>query len=266
MIGSLQVCSDIPVEQARAFLRTDIPWNCFTLADLAPPYSEHARLPVAFGSDGQIVASCLLYDCPGDRSLVPFGSGDGIRAILAAVELPEQTFAVTRERYWPVVSEFFEPIGELRTMRRMSLTRDQFVPTALDLEFSVEQMGTVDHSEIDAFYQRSGGFMTDLFPEGAIFGVRNGEKRLCAVAVATAANGVEGIGTIGGVFTDPAIRGRGLGKAVTSQACQYWFDLGRDEVYLNVHSENAAARSVYRALGFTERLQYQAIPARRRSA
>lgn len=264
MTQHFDVLPHVPDEIARAFLSTDLVWNCFTLADLAPPYSEHARFPVAAGTDGQILATCLLYDFPGDRSLVPFGSADGIRAILRAVDLPEQTFVVARETDWPVVSEFFAPVVDPRTMHRMSVSRSRFRPVALDRDLEIMRVERAQYEEVDALFALWGGITTDLFPEGRIFGVRDGEGRLCAVALAMAANGLDGIGTIGGVFTDPALRGRGPGKAVLTMVCRYWFDRGRKEIYLNVHSENAAARNAYRALGYVDRMWYCVCPARHR--
>lgn len=265
MSEPFEIRAVVPIDRTRAFLSTDVAWNCFVLADLAPPYGEHARLPVALARDGQIVASCLLYDYPGDRSLVPFGSAEGIRAILASVELPDQTFVVAREPDWPVVSEFFEPIGEFRTMHRMRLKQKQFAPAVLDSTFMMQRVEIGQYDDINSLYESWSGITTDLFPHGQVFGVRDAVGQLGAVAVATASDGLDRIGTIGGVFTHPELRGRGLGKAITTRACQHWFDLGRDEIYLNVNAENLAARSAYRALGFTDRLQYRALPARRRS-
>lgn len=258
----LTVTSDVPIARSRAFLSADLPWNIFVLADLAPPYAGHARLPVALDGDRQIVASCLILDYPGDRSLVPFGSAEGIRAIMASVELPDETYLVARERDWPVVNEFFESVGGFRTMQRMSLTRDRFTAAPLDPAFTVRQIGAGEYAEVDALYEGWGGMTTSLFPDGQVFGASDSEGRFCAVA--TACNWLDGIGTIGGVFTHPDRRGRGLGKAVTASACQFWFELGRDEIYLNVQSENAPARSVYRALDFDDRLTYRVLPARQR--
>lgn len=265
MTQPFEIHPDPPGGAARAFLSTDLPWNIFALADLAPPYAEHARLTVALDADERIVASCLIYDFPGDRSLVTFGSAEGIRTILGSVELPDETNLVARERDLPVVTEFFEPIGEFRTIQRMSLTRGDFTPGAISPSFTTGLIGAGEYAEVDLLYERWGGITTGLFPDGQVFGARDAEGRLCAVAVAMACNGIEGIGTVGAVFTHPDRRGRGLGKAVTATACQHWFDLGRNEIYLNVQSENAPARSAYRALGFKDRLTYRVLPGRRRS-
>ena len=260
------ILPDAPDDRARSFLLTDLVWNCFVLADLAPPYDVHARLPVALGPEGEIAAACLIYDCPGDRSMVPFGHPGAIRSILESVDLPDQTFLIGRDIDWNVLNEFFEPLGAFRSMSRMALTSDSFVPAAKAPGYTATLLRPDEYGEVDALYQLEVGldWKTGLFPQATFVGARDEDEALCAVAAATAINLVDNIGTIGGVFTRPELRGRGLGRAVTSLACEQWFASGRDCVFLNVNVENHAARRTYKALGFTERLTYRGLPARLR--
>jgi mycothiol synthase len=49
----------------------------------------------------------------------------------------------------------------------------------------------------------------------------------------------------------PGRQGRGLGRALTVAGLRYLRGLGLDQAMLYVEGDNAPARAVYRALGFT---------------
>lgn len=262
MIGTLEVRSDAPFEQVRAFLERDVPSHVFVLADLAPPYARFARLATAHDPAGTIVATCLLYEFPGDASLVPSGSEEGIRAILSAIELPAETLLVISGVDRLVLRDYFITIGDFRTIQRMSLVPADFKSATCRPGISVELIEPTTYNEVNSLYGAHGASM-DLYPDGTVYGVRDPDGHLSSIAVATAMNGVEGIGTIGGAFTHPLLRGKGLAKAVVSRACDHWFDLGRRNIYLNVARDNLAAISVFSALGFRDRLTYEVVPVRR---
>lgn len=59
-----------------------------------------------------------------------------------------------------------------------------------------------------------------------------------------------GLGILGNVFTEPALRRRGLGLRVTAIVVAALFEQGCGEVLLNVRVDNTAALAIYSRLGF----------------
>jgi RimJ/RimL family protein N-acetyltransferase len=266
MADRLEVLPDAPNDLVRPFLLTDRIWNCFSLADLEPPHREYARVPVALASDGSIVAACLIYERSGMGSLVPFGSPAGIRVILAAVELPAEALLMLHEDEWTLVEERFEPLEPPKPILRMALTASQLRPPPTPHGISIVPLGPSDHPEVDVlFAQWPGSRMAAAhFLDGPIYGARDADGALLAVSAAMVANPVDGIGVIGGVFTRVDARGRGLAKATTGAVAARIFATGCDLAVLNVIVGNEAAHRAYLALGFTDRLRYVRVQARRR--
>lgn len=69
------------------------------------------------------------------------------------------------------------------------------------------------------------------------------------VAVARIQVQLPSVWTIGGVFTDPAFRGRGLGREVTAAATAQALAAGA-RAALYVREDNAAAQTIYREIGY----------------
>lgn len=62
----------------------------------------------------------------------------------------------------------------------------------------------------------------------------------------------DGSGYIDYLAVDEAWRGRGLGRALVEHACQQMFADGVSRAHLTVRQDNAAARALYRHVGFVE--------------
>jgi ribosomal protein S18 acetylase RimI-like enzyme len=257
----LRVDHNPPVEHVREFLERDVDRNLFILNDLCAPYAPFADVRSAVDETGDIVAVVLFYSFPGDESLWPVGSRDGVRAILGSTPLPGSTILVRLHDAAAVADEVLEPTGDPVLVQRMVLNRASFRVAAPGAGFKGRRVRESELSDVDALWNV---LTTDLFPDGAIFGIWDAGNRLCAVAVAMAGNGVKETGTVGGVHVDPALRGRGLGKAVTSLACRHWFDSGRERVVLNVAANDLAAIATCRAIGFVDLLRYTVVPVRQR--
>jgi predicted GNAT family acetyltransferase len=61
---------------------------------------------------------------------------------------------------------------------------------------------------------------------------------------------VPGVPHLASIATLPAVRGRGLGEAVTSSLTRAALLAGRPVVTLGMYSDNAVARRLYQRLGF----------------
>ncbi len=71
----------------------------------------------------------------------------------------------------------------------------------------------------------------------------------------------DGWAGVGAVWTDPAYRRRGLAAHLTARLAAYAKDAGVDLVHLQVESDNAAALSLYRAMGFATHSAYAYLTA-----
>jgi len=77
------------------------------------------------------------------------------------------------------------------------------------------------------------------------------EGKVAALAYGVVCNG---LGVVEAVVTDPAQRGRGLGRRTVGRLLQWAKDEGAAGVCLQVVADNAPARALYGALGFTTEL------------
>jgi len=82
----------------------------------------------------------------------------------------------------------------------------------------------------------------------AWLGVREGAELVAVGALSTVV--VTGIAHLRGVSTLPRLRGRGLGTAVSARLTRLGLDTVSPLVTLGVYTDNAAAISVYRRLGY----------------
>ncbi|WP_426566833.1 GNAT family N-acetyltransferase [Angustibacter sp. McL0619] len=85
-------------------------------------------------------------------------------------------------------------------------------------------------------------------PVVAWWGIWDGGR---LVACAAHTEDVPGVPSLASVATDPAVRGRGLGAAVTTAAARAAFDAGSAVVTLGMYSDNDVARRMYHRLGFS---------------
>lgn len=90
-------------------------------------------------------------------------------------------------------------------------------------------------------------------------GIVEGSALLAVGARVTAAYGSAHLVSI---CTDPAHRGRGLGRAVTTALVGSALGAGAPRVWLEMYADNAAGAVAYRAVGFTEQGRYRSAATR----
>ncbi len=86
-----EVTVDVPDNVAYRVLAQDRVWNCFAIADLAPPFRTDSQYAVAHRGDAPPSAVCLVLRHPAFTMLIPSGDTSGVAAIFAALDLPEAT-------------------------------------------------------------------------------------------------------------------------------------------------------------------------------
>ena len=77
------------------------------------------------------------------------------------------------------------------------------------------------------------------------------------VAVGARVAAAHGRSHLASICTDPAHRGRGLGRAITASLCAEALAAGATGVWLEMYADNVAAARAYRAVGFEEVGRYR---------
>jgi GNAT superfamily N-acetyltransferase len=261
---AFEIIPDAADDLVRPLLREDLIWNCFALADLAPLHRQYARVPVALAEGGAAAGGCLIYERGAIRSLMPFGAAEAIRAVLASVALPVEALLMLRREDRPVFEEQYIGLKPAQQMIRMAVDAQHFRPAAAPSGYSIRPLNARDYPAGDALYQLWPGGPAGVadYPEGDTAGSWHDNGELHALAALMAVSAVDRVGLVGGVFTHPDARGKGLAKAVTTAVCARMFDLGCELALLNVLAANEPAIRAYAALGFAEATSYVTVHGR----
>ena len=126
---------------------------------------------------------------------------------------------------------------DLKRLRITALTEspDSFSPTA-----------EAARSHDDAYWQRGAKRAAEA-EDFEMFIVRRGGEGL---GLASAQRDAAGVGHIGAMWVDPALRGLGVGGRLFDTAVGHLRGLGCDTIELSVTETNAAAIALYQSRGF----------------
>jgi GNAT superfamily N-acetyltransferase len=245
---------------AYAVLAADERWNGYSIGDLVPPYRAYAQFAVAARDDRSPSAACLLLRHPSFTAVIPTGDPDGVAAILAAADLPEQAYVMAQTAHLPALARHYTFVDGPKTMLRMAVTGATFSPPLGD-EAVTERLGTADLVQAHALYEAPEGrlvapFHDDLLTLGPFYGVRVGDTLVAAGGTHVLAARY-GIAAIGNILTCSAYRGRGYATAVTAAVVAELLTGACRTVILNVAKENHVAEQLYAHLGFQTHCHYQ---------
>jgi RimJ/RimL family protein N-acetyltransferase len=246
------------------FLERDRLWTAYGLCDLEQPYRRHARYAGAL-RDGQIVAIVLVYAPPGFNGMLPFGDEAGVAAILTTVrELPSQPFLLMGDEHADIVRRWYR-LTESWQMLRMAVRAANFLTRASSqhaVRMSVSDRPAME--DLHGVERDSAFFDPATIAHGLYFGVYE-QAKLVAIAGTHAWSRRYRIGTVGGVFTHPEHRGKGLAQVTTGAVTKALFDAGVEDVILNVRADNVPALQCYSRLGYTTVRPYLEAQAVERS-
>ena len=249
----------LDLDEVRRRLERDRPWSAFSLADLDPPYAQHATW---FGSTGSnsVVLVYGAFDPP-----IVFCQGEPAEceAILAEAHVVSRTagaYINVTDPLWPIIGRTFTTF-QPRRMSRMLLRGDLSLPSAHALAVPV---GPDDLGALRNLYEKDppAFFLPEHVKDGVYFGVRQSGD-LVAVAGTHVVSTRGSVGAIGNVYTRPDCRGRGLAAEVTGAVARELRRRGIATVVLNVAHSNDIARRVYERLGFVEYCVFHEGLARR---
>jgi GNAT superfamily N-acetyltransferase len=258
--SSWVVNPDATEEAAYVALASDRIWNAFAIADLEPPFRAFSRIALARRAGADPSACCLFVESPALNVAVPHGYAAGIAAILSTVAVPTCTSFQIRADHVPPVAHRYDFVSERRVLVRMAIDASGFRPAA-----SSPGLVRLSPSDLDDLLDLYAGYPENHFSaiqlkHGVYFGVRDGPKLLAAGGTHVVCARY-GIAVLGGIYTHPAVRGRGYASAVTSALVGQLFDIGCRDVTLNVGASNETARHIYQRLGFRDHCQYEAVEA-----
>lgn len=145
----------------------------------------------------------------------------------------------------------------------MSLTQENFVPQAAPIGVTVRRATLDDLAALCAFYGDAGHMKrTPAAVEQPLRRTRVwiAEERGHIISAALTNAEISDRAMIGGVYTPPSARGRGLSQAVCSALCA---DLFGDHKRPVLYWETPAAGTVYRKIGFHHVGIWRAVRLRR---
>lgn len=247
-----RVTSDATDDDAYTILARDPVWNSFALADLEPPLRAYSQFAVARREGSEDDALCLVLRHPViGQVLSPFGSPDGVAALLAQLDLPARPLIQAQQRHLSLLEHYYRPESTWRGMLRMAVTPASLRSQATPLQVTIRQLTAADLSALVSLYALNpdSTFSAALFAEGLYIGLYGGD-RLVAAAGTHALVPRHGIAVLGNIFTAPDARGQGFATAATAALVAALFERRHLLVVLNVFDDNAPAIRVYQRLGF----------------
>lgn len=201
---------------------------------------------------GRIAAACVVYHDKGFDSIIFCGSGEAVKAIIEAIE-PEKALMprVLPEELNAILGILGNRLTSVYNVFLMTCSPEDFRPV---IKHPVVQLGP-EHAEL--FWR----FCVEEL--GREMGLEEARERLAEqgkpvfaiikggriVSSALIYASLPEVSLLGGVFTVPELRGRGLATSVTSRATQAALERS-DLAALIVREENEPALKVYRKLGY----------------
>lgn len=245
--------------EASEVLSRDRVWNCFALADLAPPFGQYTEVAVAYHAE-RPPAACLLLRHPAFTVLSPAGDSAGVEAILARLDLPARTAIQAQALHLAALDKYYRPVEPSQELIRMYVRPATFRPVSP--AGSIRRLTPSDLEAVLELYRLfpENVFRPDELEHGLYYGLYDGQQ-LAAIGGTHVLAPAYRISVLGGIFTHPDHRRRGYSQQLTGQLVSDLLALGCDEVVLNVFAANTPAIQLYQKLGFQSHCHYWNIEA-----
>ncbi len=256
MSSGWRVATDVNDDEIVATLAQDRVWNCFAIADLAPPMRAYSQYVVAYQADAPR-ATCLVVRHPAFNAVIPGGTREGVAAILAEIDLPEICQVQALDDRVPEIRRYYRFPAGLHEMLRMTVTADALRARITVPDRPVERLAIVDLAALRDLYALypENHFRQDALEHGTFFGVRDGERIVAAGGTHVVA-ATHHIAVLGNIFTHPGERRKGYAAAITTALTRELMAQGCRDVVLNVTATNDPAIRMYRQLGFRTHHHY----------
>ena len=246
--------------EIHAFLQRDPVYAAYAIGDLEDAMFGDATWYLA-EEDGVARGLVLLYRGLEPPILLTMGESAAVAAALAAMPLPGRIYMAAQCEHLPLIERVYDfSADRVRPMVRMTVQPDAFQPAERRLQDGLlRRLNADDLPAIEALYSCGGAFSPDAFhprqvSDGVFYGVA-ASGALLSVAGTHLIAPNWGVAAVGNVYTDPAARGQGLARLVTSAVTEEMLKRGV-QVVLNVDQANAAAIHIYETLGFRTHCPY----------
>ena len=253
--------------RVRALLERDRGWALYALGDLTPGHREHCTWFVEPGSSpGEAIV--LLYRALSLPIILAFGPAERVRPLLDEAMAAPHHFVVLRKDVLDALAATHRLELCIATWRYV-LEPERFGAHPVD---GVERLSVNDLPALRELYRHWGetelteSFFDPMMVEGGVFfGVRRGEALVAAAGTHVVADAL-GVAAVGGIYTRPDHRGRGLAGRTTSAVVAALLERGLSTIGLNVARSNEPAIHIYERLGFRRHCPYFEAHAHRRVA
>jgi GNAT superfamily N-acetyltransferase len=252
-VQSLQVSEleESTVPALDEYLRKDLLANVYSIYDLQCERGSRAKFYLAKEHE-RIVGVLLKYRGYPYAIAVVLGSDEAVRSLIDTLPIDKMLLLGTPELTETLKEKF--PNAPRYDVNVMALDTS---PANLIATVQVRRLGVEDtHAWAQSVARQIGqnqqptneAFLEaqHLLAKNTAFGIYENAQ---LVARATSHVQLPEAWAIGGVFTEPNYRGRGLAKSVTSALAQEALRYA-DRVVLFVRSSNAPANHVYEKIGF----------------
>ena len=237
-----------------ALARQDVVLNAFIIYDWLR-LRNRCRFYVALrGPKGPLEGVCVIYPDERFNSVVFCGSPEGIRAILTHIRPRRAVLPRVGPEELDVVLEALGPgVGPIYDALLMTCGPDDFTPR---VAHDVVRLGP-EHAELFArlwaeredrrravTLEQARRALSD--PNRPVFAIIKSGR---IVSLATIYLSMPEVSLVGGVYTVPELRGRGLATSVTSRATEEALR-SSELAALIVRADNAPAIRVYEKVGY----------------
>lgn len=230
------------MDAARRLLEENRGWSAYALADMDPTYVADTEWLVEGG------AVVLLYKGLSPRVLFVDGEPSDARRALERVPAGPVQFTLLGV-HRSLLRDRLRPEVEAKMWRMVLHPEDFPGPTGLGcVPLTTEELPQIE-ALMDRHSDRPDAFSKQQLESGLFYGAWV-DNRLVSMAGIHVLSEAMNVAALGNVFTHPAYRGRGLGRAVSAAVTAALIDRGLDTIVLNVAMDNLPALHLYEDLGY----------------
>lgn len=231
--------SDRLTQSVERYLLRDPIWNVYALYDLQRGLG---RFYVC--AEGDAIGGLLLdyVDSRGTHHVWLWGHAEAVEELLGRVSMPDKAVFQVPPELAPVVRRRF-PVLEYPVLV-MAVNRGK---ERLHVKHEARRLGPRDIPQLAELRGMGMDVAEAMLKAGRWYGVFDGDA-LAAVACACAE--AAGVRALGGFYTRPEYRNRGMATSLASVLVREAFAEGIYAVTLGVGEGNIPARRVYEKVGF----------------
>ncbi len=252
-------------KEIESFFRKDVYLHIYSIGDLDNFFWPYT-IWYGFKSKENIKAIALMYVGISLPTLLAFSNEhDAMEELLVSIQhlLPDRFYAHLSPKLEDVLDETYD-LESYGKHYKMALLDKKLISSK---EYSnVECLSMKDLTSIPTLYKESypgNWFDSRMLETNQYFGIRE-DKHLISISGIHVYSPLYKVAALGNITTLPTQRSKGYGRQVTARLCQSLIDEEID-VGLNVKTDNKAAISCYKQIGFEIVASYWEFMVQRKS-